>query len=75
MKVILLTLCIISYASASIWSQTEPNSDPADWPGVINMDPSDDLESGSCVATIITEKHAITAAHCFTGGKWSSFRV
>jgi hypothetical protein len=75
MKVILLTLCLLSYSSASVWSTTEPISDPKDWEGVMNMDPDGGMESGSCVATLITPYHAITAAHCFTEGKWKSFPV
>ena len=39
------------------------------------MDPGGELESGSCCATLITEYHAITAAHCFTDGEWKSFEV
>ena len=38
------------------------------------MDSSNEKEKGSCVATLITKKHAITAAHCFAEG-FSPFSV
>merc|ERR1711862_305055 len=51
-------------------------SKKSDWPGVFNMDPEGDEELGSCVATMVTPYHALTAAHCFDDGKWwPSFTV
>jgi hypothetical protein len=74
MKAILLALCLISLSTAVVWTEDPTGtSDPADWPGVFNMDPSGDMEMGSCVATLIESQHAITAAHCFEGGEWQPF--
>ncbi len=76
MKVILTTLCLISLSTAVVWIEDPTSSsNAADWPGVFNMDPSGDMEMGSCVATLISERHAITAAHCFEEGEWDEFDV
>lgn len=66
MKVLLLTLAILSLTSAMIWTtSSKPTASESDWPGVLPMDPSGEMEKSSCVATMITKRHAITAAHCF----------
>lgn len=67
MKFLSLVSFLLSATTAIVWVVTDPapNSNSKNWPGVFPMDPSGDVEIGSCAATLITNKHAITAAHCF----------
>ena len=58
-----------------------PGRDPAKtsnrwkWPGVLPLDEDNTLAIGGCTGTLISDRHAITAAHCFTGGKWKEFKA
>ena len=47
----------------------------SEYPAVFPMDPTGDKERGQCAATLIGKQHAVTAAHCFDDGEWSSFQV
>ena len=39
---------------------------PADWPGVFCLDPEGNKACGwNCAGTMITARHAVSAAHCY----------
>ena len=54
---------------------SEYKGNESDYPAVFPMNPTGTKEKGECCATMITDRHAITAAHCFDYGEWESFPV
>lgn len=49
-------------------------TDESEWPFVFPMDSTNKLKKGECGATLIADRYAITAAHCFDN-KFKQFRV
>jgi hypothetical protein len=78
MKPLLLVICLASLTTAILYSKENYIIPKAkDYPGVFQIDPTNKGLKGQCTATLISERHALTAASCFPNWVWdkNSFDV